>query len=65
MVFKIFKTSDRGNVSEVEINSIEELIEIVEKENIEIVVGKFQFDCDEGNFKKDDLYIEIYDDYRE
>ena len=62
MKFKIFRTSNL-TPSDIEINSIGELIELVDKyrnEDAELIIGKGRVWLDDG-----DYYIEIYDDYRE
>ncbi len=51
MIFTVIKTSNGKYRDEVEINTLEELIDWINKQEHECIV--------------DDSFIEIYDDYRE
>lgn len=59
MIFKVYKSSDRGfnDGTPTEINTLEELIQFMDKQENPIIIDR--------EYKKEDLTIEIYDDYRE
>lgn len=55
MKFKLHYTHNFWKYKDVEINSIEELLELVEEKGCGIIV----------DFQKDNWTLEVYDDYRE
>lgn len=65
MKFNLERTSDYtfGKKKTVEISSLKELLELVDKEGDIIIIPEDDFVCEERGFEK--YTIEIYDTYRE
>lgn len=59
MIFKVYKSSDRGfnDGTPTEINTLAELIQFMDKRKNPIIIDR--------EYKEKKLTIEIYDDYRE
>lgn len=63
MKFKLHYTHDFGNYKDVEINTLEELLELVKKEKCWIIV-----DFKKDHWREDIKWqwtLEVYDSYRE
>ena len=56
MNFKLSKSSDWDSIGDVEINTLEELLEFTRKSEHDVIIG---------TYGGEEWYLEIYDDYRE
>lgn len=56
MIFEVYTTTSRDDVSEKEFNSLEELLKFVEEQGCECIIDRIE----EGRFS-----LEIYNDWRE
>lgn len=60
MKFILRRTSDYSKTSEVEINTLEELLKLEKDERCELIIGNHDYGENKGL-----PFIEIYDDWRE
>ncbi|HEC67048.1 MAG TPA: hypothetical protein ENI23_17365 [bacterium] len=61
MKFRFEYVSEKQPSGEIEVNSLEDLLELIEREDQDLIIGK-SFHKDKGGHK---YVIEVYDDYAE
>ena len=60
MTFNVYKTSDSNFSETLAVNSLDQLVNFIKECGHDVVVGKTDLINENGN-----MFIEIYDDYRE